>query len=92
MLVLSVFKNSHVTDLLLFIFQTLVAKNFDDIVNDESKDVLIEFYAPWCGHCKSLAPKYEELGEKVSTLRTLLNKVDSTSRTYVFHRLAYTCG
>lgn len=44
----------------------LVAENFDSIVNDESKDVLIEFYAPWCGHCKSLEPKYKELGEKVS--------------------------
>ena len=42
-----------------------MGKNFDEIVNDEDKDVLIEFYAPWCGHCKSLAPKYEELGEKV---------------------------
>ena len=46
--------------------QVVVGKNFNDIVNDESKDVLIEFYAPWCGHCKALAPKYEELGEKVS--------------------------
>lgn len=42
-----------------------MGKNFDEIVNDDSKDVLVEFYAPWCGHCKSLAPKYEELGEKV---------------------------
>lgn len=46
--------------------QVVVAENFDSIVNDESKDVLIEFYAPWCGHCKNLEPKYKELGEKVS--------------------------
>lgn len=45
--------------------QVVVGKNFDEIVNDDSKDVLLEFYAPWCGHCKALAPKYDELGEKV---------------------------
>lgn len=45
--------------------QVVVAKNFDEIVNDEERDVLIEFYAPWCGHCKSLEPKYQELAEKV---------------------------
>jgi protein disulfide isomerase family A protein 3 len=27
--------------------KVVVAKNFDEIVNDETKDVLIEFYAPW---------------------------------------------
>jgi protein disulfide-isomerase A1 len=41
----------------------VVAKNYDDVVLDNNKDVLIEFYAPWCGHCKALAPKYDILAE-----------------------------
>jgi thiol-disulfide isomerase/thioredoxin len=51
--------------------QVVVAKQFNEIVNDPTKDVLIEFYAPWCGHCKSLAPKYEELAEKVRPVNML---------------------
>ncbi|KAK9667857.1 hypothetical protein RND81_13G016000 [Saponaria officinalis] len=39
----------------------LSTDNFDEIVLDETKDVLVEFYAPWCGHCKSLAPTYEKV-------------------------------
>jgi len=35
--------------------------NFDSIVLDSTKDVLVEFYAPWCGHCKKLAPDYEKV-------------------------------
>jgi protein disulfide-isomerase A1 len=37
---------------------------FNEIVLDNNADVLVEFYAPWCGHCKSLSPIYDELGEK----------------------------
>ncbi|XP_078097604.1 protein disulfide-isomerase A3 [Mustelus asterias] len=60
--------------------KVVVAENFDDIVNDETKDVLIEFYAPWCGHCKSLEPKYKELGEKLSSdSNIVIAKMDATA-------------
>ncbi|XP_051917098.1 protein disulfide-isomerase A3 isoform X2 [Hippocampus zosterae] len=58
----------------------LVAENFDAIVNDDGKDVLIEFYAPWCGHCKSLEPKYTELGEKLANdPNVVIAKMDATA-------------
>jgi thiol-disulfide isomerase/thioredoxin len=43
--------------------KVVTAKTFDELVFG-GKDVFVEFYAPWCGHCKSLAPIWEELGEQ----------------------------
>lgn len=40
----------------------LTSSNFDTVALDPTKDVLVEFYAPWCGHCKHLAPVYEKVG------------------------------
>jgi len=58
--------------------KVLVAKNFKDIV-DGSQDALIEFYAPWCGHCKNLAPVYDELGEKMEKEDVVIAKMDATA-------------
>lgn len=59
----------------------VVAHNYEDVVIKNDQDVLLEFYAPWCGHCKSLAPKYEELAGlyKNHADKVVIAKVDATA-------------
>lgn len=61
-----------------------VAKNFDEIVTNNGKDTLVEFYAPWCGHCKKLEPIYEELAEKLAKEEVAIVKMDATANDVPF--------
>ncbi|KAH7914164.1 thioredoxin-like protein [Hygrophoropsis aurantiaca] len=48
---------------------TVVGKQFDEVVFDDSKDVFIEFYATWCGHCKRLKPIWDSLGDHFADVK-----------------------
>uniref|UniRef100_A0A2P2L937 Protein disulfide-isomerase n=1 Tax=Rhizophora mucronata TaxID=61149 RepID=A0A2P2L937_RHIMU len=58
----------------------VVGNNFDEIVLDESKDVLLEIYAPWCGHCQALEPTYNKLAKHLRGIESLvIAKIDGTT-------------
>jgi len=54
---------------------TLTTVDFEQTVNPENL-ILVEFYAPWCGHCKALAPQYDEASLILKDKGITLAKVD----------------
>ena len=60
--------------------QKAVATTFHDIVLDETKHVLIEFYSPYCGHCKQFIPVYNELASRArEDSNVVIAKMDAVS-------------
>jgi len=59
----------------------VVGKSFSNIVLDDSRDVLVNFYAPWCFHSQALSPEYDILAGLYNTkgAKVIIAKVDATA-------------
>lgn len=60
--------------------KVVVADSLDELVTKSGKNVFLEFYAPWCGHCQKLAPILEEVAISYqSDADVVIAKLDATA-------------
>jgi protein disulfide-isomerase A1 len=60
--------------------KVIVGDSFENIILEGDKHVLLEAYAPWCGHCKQLEPIYNELATKLAGHSDIvIAKMDATA-------------
>eukprot|EP01026_Neomeris_dumetosa_P056459 TRINITY_DN51656_c0_g2_i6.p2 TRINITY_DN51656_c0_g2~~TRINITY_DN51656_c0_g2_i6.p2 ORF type:complete len:248 (-),score=46.00 TRINITY_DN51656_c0_g2_i6:272-1015(-) len=72
----------------------LTPTNFDQYVNGV-KSALVEFYAPWCGHCKRMTPEFKKLGEALQNdpklgKRVVIGKVNADEHKELSQRFGVT--
>ena len=52
--------------------------NFESEVLNSDKPVLVDFWAEWCGPCRALGPKLEELSDEMSDVKIVKVNVDES--------------
>ncbi len=52
--------------------QAVTQGDFDSVVLQSSKPVLVDFWAPWCGPCQMLLPTIEELAEEIGDIAEIV--------------------
>ena len=55
--------------------------NFQAEVLESDTAVLVDFWAPWCGPCRVIAPTLEEINEERENLRVVKLNVDENQQT-----------
>jgi len=69
----------------------LTDSNFEELVYGSDDMWLVEFFAPWCGHCKSLAPHWATAATELKG-KVKVGAVDATVHSVIANRFQVTAG
>ncbi len=63
-------------------------ESFENDVLSNDRLVLVDFWAPWCGPCKMLAPLFEELNDEIEDVEFVKVNVDENPQLAAKYRVA----
>jgi protein disulfide isomerase len=61
---------------------TVVGTTFDKLILNKEHDVFVQFYAPWCSHCKEMVPALNDLAKKLKNEDVVIARFDATANEY----------
>lgn len=68
--------------------QTITENEFDNLVlGSNTGKVIVDFYAPWCGPCKALAPTLEEYEEENQDVKTYKINIDENESLVIKYQI-----
>ncbi|HSL85494.1 MAG TPA: thioredoxin [Bacteroidales bacterium] len=68
--------------------KSVTGESFEKDVLSNDRLVLVDFWAPWCGPCKMLAPLFEELNDEIEDVEFVKVNVDNNPQQAARYRVA----